>query len=85
MLTFTHFKNQGDGKTTLFNIERCETCNRVVQSPNAVGGIEADIPKYISLGMKEWTEELPSETYLREDNLGCACYGCNCGIDPNRV
>jgi len=74
---FEYYYDHGDGKTTLFSTEFCETCNGVAMSPNAVGGISADIPKYHRLGARRWFSSLPPETYYDENTDKTACYGCN--------
>jgi hypothetical protein len=74
---WTHFRNNNDGTTTLFDLGKCETCGEPVQLPNAVGGVERDIPKYFKLGMKEWTEEIPPEIAYNEDTDKTDCDACH--------
>jgi hypothetical protein len=77
-MKFKFYKDLGDGKTKLFNVEQCETCGQTAMSPNAVGGLVKDRPTYQKLGIAEWIPiNLPPETYYDEKTQKTACYGCN--------
>ena len=76
MMVFSHYYNHGNGKTTLFNLDRCDNCGAEIQAANAVGGVTSDIPTYHALNIKEHPT-LPEEGYYSDDLEGEACYNCN--------
>jgi len=74
---YAYFHNNGDGTTRLFDTETCENCGAVCEAANAVGGVVADIPKYLRLGLKEWTGDWPlPEQGWNDDLEGCDCENC---------
>ena len=73
---FTHFVNHHNGRTTCFVLSECEHCKAEIQAANSIGGAADDIPFYLSIGMKRYSE-LPPEGYYSENIEGEACYRCN--------
>ena len=74
-MPWKYWKLLENGKTHLFNTTTCEKCGRVVEDVNAVGGIEADIPKYRRGGMTEWMVPLLYEElgYCEKLQMAVCC------------
>jgi len=73
----THYKVEKEGKTTLFNLDTCETCGGLVRGPNSIGGSTKDIPVYQKQGLIQWQDKLPPEIAYNENTNKTDCDKCH--------
>lgn len=67
----------GREQGTMFSTDRCETCGRTVQQPNAVT-IFPKPGQLEKLGIRTWEKPLPPEIWWDEDLEQTVCDRADC-------
>ena len=71
-----YYHNKERGEVTLFNIEGCENCGRVVREVNDIKSFPAELPKLRKLGLIPYPLLPPEQEYNEYMGI-CTCSKCD--------